>query len=248
MNTLVRVVLTFSAVLLPWVAAGQTGTNTMTPEEEKRAALRLPDLDRSDLEPGERKPLDFTEAERNPFGLLSVPPPEEEEEVKIEVETEEMKIRRILGNMRVVGVSGGPGSYRVVLGSMQLAMGDIVPRLFANQGEVLRVDNITDRQIVLSFVERNKQQDMPPRTIGLGIDLKPRVRSLLPGEVFATVIKFDEKGGQSMEPLKTKGVDAVVQAIKTNSLTEALTDHRRALLGESSIETNDEPSEPEKKD
>ncbi len=236
------------SVLLPVAGSAQNDTNAMTPEDEKRAALRLPDLDRSALEPGARKPLYVSEGARNPFGLLSVPPPEEEEEVKIEVETEEMKIRRILGNMRVVGVSGGPGSYRVVLGSMQLAMGDIVPRLFANQGEVLRVDDITDRQIVLSFVERNKQQDMPPRTIGLGIDLAPRVRSLLPGEVFTSVIKFDEKGGQSMEPLKTKGVDAVVQAIKTNNLTEALTDHRRALLGESSIRTPDEPSEPEKKD
>jgi hypothetical protein len=236
------------SVLLPVTGSAQNNTNAMTPEDEKRAALRLPDLDRSALEPGARKPLYVREGARNPFGLLSVPPPEEEEEVKIEIETEEMKIRRILGNMRVVGVSGGPGSYRVVLGSMQLAMGDIVPRLFANQGEVLRVDDITDRQIVLSFVERNKQQDMPPRTIGLGIDLAPRVRSLLPGEVFTSVIKFDEKGAQSMEPLKTKGVDAVVQAIKTNNLTEALTDHRRALLGESSIRTPDEPSEPEKKD
>jgi len=235
-------------VLPPVTGAAQTNTNAMTPEEEKRAALRLPDLDRSALEPGARKPLFVPEGARNPFGLLSVPPPEEEEEVKIEVETEEMKIRRILGNMRVVGVSGEPGSYRVVLGSMQLSKGDPVPRLFANQGEVLRVDDITDRQVILSFVERNKQQDMPPRTIGLGIDLTPRVRSLLPGEVFTSVIQFDEKGAQSMEPLKTKGVEAVVRAIKTNNLTEALTDHRRALLGDSSIRTSDEPSDPEKKD
>lgn len=235
-------------VLLPFAAAAQTATNTMTPEEEKRAAMRLPDLDRTALEPGARKPLYVREGSRNPFGLLSVPPPEEEKEIKIEVETEEMKIRRILGNMRVVGVSGGPGSYRVALGSMLLAMGDIVPRLFANQGEVLRVDDITDRQIVLSFVERNKQQDMPPRTIGLGIDLSPRVRSLLPGEVFTSVIQFDEKGAQSMEPLKTKGVEAIVRAIKTNSLTEALTDHRRALLGDSAIPTPNESSGSDKRD
>lgn len=231
-----------------WPAVVFAQTNALTPEEEKRAALRLPDLDRSELEPGARRPVDVSEGERNPFGLLSVPPPEEEEEIKIEVETEEMKIRRILGNMRVVGISGEPGSYRVVLGSMQLAKGDIVPRLFANQGEVLRVDDITERQVVLSFVERDAQQAMPPRTIGLGIDLVPRVRSLLPGEVFTSVIQFDERGAQSMEPLKTKGVEAVVRAIKTNNLTEALTDHRRALLGDSSIPTPNEPSGPEKKD
>jgi hypothetical protein len=224
-------------------ALGQTPP--LTPEEEKRAALRMPDLDRSGLEPGMRKPIDVKPGERNPFGLLSVPPPEEKEEVKIEAETEEMKIRRILGNMRVVGVSGERGDYRVLVGSMKLAKGDMVPRLFATQVEMLRVDEINERQVLLSFVERKLpgQAELPPRTIGLAVDLTPRVRSLLPGEVFTSVIKFDAKGAQNMEPLKTESVELIIERFKDNDLTEALTDHRRYLLGETEPLTSHESAE-----
>lgn len=207
-------------------------TNALTPEQQKALDMRLPELNRAALEPEERVPERVEEGERNPFGMLSVPVQQEEEEVKIEVETEEMKIRRILGNMRIAGVSGQPGSYRVLLGSMQLARGDMVPRLFANQAEQLRVEDITDRQIVMAFIERGQQKDLPPRTIGLGIDLTPRVRSLLPGEVFTSVVPFDEKGGLALPPLKTASVEAIVEQVKTNNLTEGFTDHRRALLGE----------------
>jgi len=241
MIAVARPCLIIAALMVP--ALGQTQTNRLTPEQEKREALRMPDLDRSALEPSERKPTDVRQNERNPFGLLSVPPPEQEEELKIEVETEEMKIRRILGNMRVAGLAGAPGDYRVMIGSMKLAVGDTVPRLFANQGEVLRVDQISDRQIVLSFVERKQQQDLPPRTIGLGIDLTPRVRSLLPGEVFTNVVKFDEKGGQAMDPLKTDSVESIVRQVKSGGGTEALTDHRRAFLGETYPAPKNEPSE-----
>lgn len=218
------------AGLLVTAAAAQTGA--LSPEEEKRSDMRIPELDRSALEPDKRNPTAVSEGERNPFGLLSVPPPEEKEAPKIQVETEEMKIRRILGNMRVTGVSGDRGSRRVLLGSILLGKGDIVPRLFANQGEMLRVEDVTERQVVLSFIERKQQDDQPPRTIGLVVDLRPRVRSILPGEMFTNVVKFDEKGAQSMPPLRTEAVDAIVDQFKTNQLTEALTDHRRALLGE----------------
>jgi len=242
----VPVIAAVLALVATAVLHGQT--NKLTPEEEKRADMRLPDLDRSALEPEKRTPVDIKPDERNPFGLLSVPPPEEQEEtVKIEVETEEMKIRRILGNMRVVGMAGQPGSYRVMLGSMKLAKGDIVPRLFANQGEVLRVEDISERQVLLSFVERKQpqQMDLPPRMVGLGIDLAPRVRSLLPGEIFTSVVQFDAKGAPAMEPLRTDGVESILQQFKTNRLTESLTDHRRALLGESTVSPKNESAQPE---
>lgn len=230
-------------VLVAAAAVASAQDTNLTPEQQKALDMRMPELDRSALEPQKRAPVEVTGEERNPFGLLSVPP-QEEEEVKIEVETEEMKIRRILGNMRVAGLSGAPGSYRVVLGSMQLAEGDIVPRLFANQAERLRVEEITDRQVILTFVERRQQQDLPPRSIGLGIDLAPRVRSLLPGEVFTNVIPFDQKGAPAMEPLKTEAVESIVERIKTNQLTEALTDHRRAFLGEGFAPATNEPPQP----
>jgi len=218
-------------VLAPLFSRGQSGAPSA--EEEKRADMRIPELDRSALEPEKRAPTGVTEGERNPFGLLSVPPAEEEVDVQISIETEEMKIRRVLGNMRVTGLSGRPGSYRVLLGTTPLAKGDTVPRLFANQGEVLRVEEITERQLLLSFVERKSAGDTPPRTLALSIDLQPRVRSVLPGEFFTSVVPFDEKGAQSLEPLKTETVETMVKQFKTNGLTESVTDHRRALLGES---------------
>jgi hypothetical protein len=238
--------LIFVALVLAFPVRGQDSlpTNALTPEQQKALDLRLPDLDRSALEPEKRAPVTVNEDERNPFGLLSVPAPEEEE-IKIEVETEEMKIRRVLGNMRVSGLSGQPGSYRILLGSMQLSEGDMVPRLFANQAEQLRVEDITDRQLVLAFVERRQQQDLPPRTIGLGIDLTPRVRSLLPGEIFTNVVTFDEKGAQSLEPIPTESVDIVLEQIKTNRLTEALTEHRRAFLGENFAPVTNEITLPD---
>lgn len=231
-------------VLAPVFARGQAAAPSA--EEEKRADMRIPELDRSALEPEKRTPTGVTEGERNPFGLLSVPPPEEEVDVKIEAETEEMKIRRVLGNMRVTGLSGEPGSYRVLLGTTSLAEGDTVPRLFANQGEVLRVEEITDRQVLLAFVERRAAADAPPRTLALSIDLQPRVRSVLPGEFFTTVVPFDEKGAQALEPLKTETVETMVKQFKTNNLTEAVTDHRRALLGESyGTGSNEQPKAPD---
>jgi hypothetical protein len=238
------------AMVLTWVptlsAQDTLPTNALTPEQQKALDMRLPELNRAALEPEERIPETVEEGERNPFGLLSVPAPEEAEEVTIKVETEEMKIRRILGNMRVAGVSGQPGSYRVLLGSMQLREGDTLPRLFANQAERLRVEEITDRRIVLAFIERSPQKDLPPRTIGLGVDLSPRVRSLLPGEVFTSIIPFDEKGAPALPPLATGSVDAIVEQIKTNNLTEGFTDHRRALLGEAITPARDDPSPADK--
>lgn len=233
-------------VVCPLAVTAQT--NNLTPAEEKSADMRIPELDRSALEPEKRTPIEVPSGERNPFGLLAVPPPEEKEAVKIQIETEEMKIRRILGNMRVTGTSGDGGEHRVLLGSMLLAKGEIVPRLFQNQGEVLRVDDITDRAVVLTFVERKQQSDQPPRTIALGIDLEPRVRSLLPGELFTSVVKFDEKGAQTTAPIKTEGVESILKQFETNHLTEALIDHRRALLGDASYPAKYEPppKEPSK--
>lgn len=234
--------------LVSAVAKGQVEELPMTPEEEKRADMRLPELDRTALEPDKRLPVDVREGERNPFGLLSAPPPEEEETVQVEAETEEMKIRRILGNMRVTGRIGSPGSYQLQLGMMQLEEGDTLPRLFANQGEDLRVEKITERQIILNFVERRRlgEEALPPRSVGLGYDLSPRVRSMLPGEVFTQIISFDAKGAQSMKPLATEEIDDFIEQVGEQQLTEALTDHRRAFLGERTRRVGTEQAADEK--
>lgn len=202
----------------------------LTPEQEKARDMRLPDLDRSALEPEKRTPTEVTEEDRNPFGLLAVPQ-EEEETIQVQVETEEMKIRRVLGNMRISGVSGSEGAYSVLLGSMVLTKGEMMPRLFYNQAEQLRVADVTGNKVVLAFIEGKTHQDLPPRTIELSFDMAPRVRSLMPGEVFTNAVKFDEKGAVAMPPLETGSARSILDGHNATG-AEALIERRRNMLGE----------------
>lgn len=214
----------------------------LTPAQQKAADLRLPELDRTALLPEMRSPSDVSDGERNPFGNVSLPPPEEEapEAEPVQAETEEMKIRRILGNMRVTGVSGTPGAYTVLLGSLQLRQGEELPRLFSDQAEVLRVSSVTEQDVVLTFAE--KDPNVPPRTIGLGIDLKPRVRSLLHGDLFSKIVAFDKRGAPDLKPLESPAVKQLLEAIEEQDL-ESLIDRRRELMGEASHPPRE--SEPE---
>lgn len=211
----------------------------LTPAEQKAADMRIPELDRSAMEPEKREPAKVMEGERNPFGLVSLPPEEVEEVEAIASETEEMRIRRILANMRISGVSGSAGSYRVVLGSMHLKEGEIVPKLFADQGEVLRVQSIGEREIVLAFEE--KAPGLPARTIGLGYDLTPRPQSLLSGELFKKLVPFTPKGAPDLKPLEVPAVKAIAEGAEKSGL-QGLTERSHELMGEASPRSSDEPA------
>lgn len=212
----------------------------MTPAEQKAADMRMPELDRSALEPERREPAVVREGERNPFGLVSVPTEEPGAAAPPQTETEENRLRRILGSMRVSGVSGTPGAYRIVLGSMQLKEGERLPKLFADQAEVLRVSRITEREITISFEETDPE--LPPRTIGLGYDLRPRPQSLLPGELFGRLVPFGPGGTPDLEPLEVPAVKAITEGTEAGRL-QALTERSFELMGESNFRTRDEPAE-----
>jgi len=212
----------------------------LTPAEQKAADMRMPDLDRSALEPEMREPERVLEGERNPFGLVSLPPTEVQETEIVRAETEEMRLRRILGNMRVSGASGTPGAYRVLLGSMQLNEGQQLPKLFADQAERLRVTKITDREIILSFEE--KDTSLPPRTIGLGYNLRPRPQSLLPGEIFGKLVPFTPKGAPDLKPLEVPAVKAIAEGAEAAGL-QGLTERAFELMGEPSFRREDEKTE-----
>jgi hypothetical protein len=216
----------------------------LTPAEQKAADMRIPELDRSAMEPERREPATVVEGERNPFGLVSLPPEEVEEVEQIASETEEMRIRRILANMRISGVSGSPGSYRVVLGSMQLKDGDTLPKLFVDQAEVLRVQSIGDREIILAFEE--KAPGLPARTIGLGYDLTPRPQSLLSGELFKKLVPFTPKGSPDLKPLEVPAVKAIAEGAEKSGL-QGLTERSHELMGEATPRSSDE-SAPKKSD
>jgi hypothetical protein len=216
----------------------------LTPAEQKAEDMRIPELDRSAMEPERREPATVVEGERNPFGLVSLPPEEVQEVEQIASETEEMRIRRILANMRISGVSGSPGSYRVVLGSMQLEQGETLPKLFVDQAEVLRVQSIGEREIILAFEE--KAPGLPARTIGLSYDLTPRPQSLLSGELFKKLVPFTPKGSPDLKPLEVPAVKAIAEGAEKSGL-QGLTERSHELMGEASPRSSDE-SAPKKSD
>lgn len=217
----------------------------LTPAEQKAADMRMPELDRTALQPEKREPETVREGERNPFGLIVLPKEEEEKVVEtVQTETEEMRIRRILANMRVSGLSGSKGSYRAILGPMSVKEGEILPKLFANQAEVLRVAKITDREVVLSFAE--KDPSLPPRTLALGFDLQPRPNALLAGEFFKKLVPFTAKGVPDLKPIEMPSVKAVIDGAEASDL-EGLVERSSELMGDPSYRSGYEQS-PDKED
>jgi len=219
-----------------------TPARELTPSEQKAADLRLPSLDRSALLPEMRTPTDVPTGERNPFGTVSLPPPEEKEEAPLEVETEEMKIRRVLGNMRVSGLSRGPRSYVIQIGPMMLSAGDPVPRLFADQAEVLHVESITDRSVIFSFKEADPS--FPPRTIGINFDLSPRVRTLLIGDFFSKTIPINRKGEANLKPWEIPAIKVLTESMGGDA-SNALIERHPELMGDATAAPKtDEPPVP----
>lgn len=222
------------AVLLMSSARAQQ----LTPEQQKAADMRMPKLDRSELQPEKRKPTEVTESERNPFGLIGVPgAPAGAAPTAAAPETEEQKLRRILRNMRISGVSGAPGSYRVLLGSMSVREGDILPRLFSDQAEILRVKSITEREIVLAFVE--KDDGRPPRTLGLGINIRPDVRSIMLGDTFTNLVSFDAQGMPNVDPMSSAGVESYLKGVEDQG-KQSIVDRSFKLMGDTAAKPPDE--------
>lgn len=227
------------ALIVPFVPCVHGQDREMTPAELKAADMRMPELDRSALEPEKREPAVVREGERNPFGLVA-PPVAEPGTAVLETETEENRLRRILGSMRVSGLSGSSGSYRVVLGAMQIKEGERLPKMFADQAEVLRVTSINDGEIKLTFEE--KDPSLPPRTIGIGYDLRPRPQSLLPGEVFGKLVPFGAGGVPSLEPLEVPAVTAISEGAEAGRL-QGLTERSFQMMGEPDFRSEDESTE-----
>lgn len=244
-STAVKITILAALCLIPLSCLSQAqekitpDRQELTPAQQKAADLRLPEVDRSELLPERRTPTDVPANERNPFGSIALPPPEEKEVTPIEMETEEMKLRRILGNLRVSGVSGSPDTgYTVLLGPLVLRAGTTLPRLFENQAEILRIESVTDHDAVFAFVE--KDTTLPPRTIGINFNLHPHVRSLLAGELLKNIASFDKKGGMDAKPLKMESAEAIAKALDKQNL-ESLVERRFEMMGEAipSPQTNE---------
>lgn len=188
--------------------------------------MAMPFLDRSSYTPESREPADVEETERNPFGQPPPPPKAEKAKVSEEEETVESKLRRALGAMRISGFGGVEGDYTVLLGPMSLREGDVLPKLFSEQKEVLRVQKIDmDKgELVLAFVEDNPK----PRTIGVSFDTEPRVNSMMVGEAVLKIAKSaqgdSEEGGDGGQKTTVGSVEEYIRAVESEGRAASLID------------------------
>lgn len=210
----------------------------LTPEEEKAADMRMPDLDRSGLLPELRQPEKVEDEERNPFGVAAKV---FEQFVGPAEVSEQQRLQQVLSNLRVSGVSVSGNSRRVLLGSLAVGEGDELPPLFAGQVEKLVVKSITDRGVVLRFVEN--QQSKSERTIGLSFNLSPRVDSLLVGEAFRKVVPLDEEGSVLLPALESDTAQAVLRNAENQSL-RGMVDRPTELLNSPAIPPANESPKP----
>jgi len=230
----VKTFLCFLLILsgLSWPSLAQ---EELTPEQQKARDMALPALDRSALKPSAREEAEILPGERNPFGLVSGAPASAG--AAPVAETEEQKLRRTLGSMRIGGLTGSPGSYRVLLGPMPLREGDLLPRMFSTQAELLTVQKITDKKVSLVFVEKDTNQ--PPRVIELAIDLKPRVNSMMAGEAFNKLVTFGADGEPSVPPLAVPGVQSFMEGAQASQL-QSLVDRPSDMMGDATPKKPDE--------
>jgi hypothetical protein len=188
----------------------------------------------SDMLPSGRTYSILRDGERNPFGQqITV----EQPTVVAETESEEARLRRIIGGVKVSGVSEQSGRRRVLLGSIGLGPGDNLPPLIRGQQEQLRVSAIEENRMVLAFVERDPS--IEPRVIIVPLGMEPRVNQFLFGEAFEKLanIGVERTGGERDLPMK--GVDDFIKGSNDANL-QNVTDRKYEMMGEVSDEKADQ--------
>lgn len=135
--------------------------------------------------PGEKVPTVLVLKERNPFTRHEV-----KTEITADKESEESRLRALLGAMPVTGLIRGGATPKVLLGSLILRPGHPIPSLLEDQTEHLVVGTISLKQVELLFVETDPHAE--PRRILIPIDLAPHVTVRLP-ETPATSAKPAQK-------------------------------------------------------
>jgi hypothetical protein len=200
----------------PFALYAQEAPRALTPEEEKAADMRMPELDRSGLLPELRKPIDVKPDERNPFAVATKA---FERLTGVVTDTGRDRIEKLLRAMRVSGVSGSSGSRRVLLGPFSLAEGQELPRLFADQVDRVKVKTIADKEVVLEFLDGDSSKSGSPLSLPIGLDSGPAsVRSLLVGEAFRKAVPMDEGGEVALPPRQSAGVQAVLEGAQAQDL------------------------------
>ena len=186
-----------------------------------------------EMTPSGRKFTEIKPSERNPF---SQKVEAQAEAVAMETESEEARLRRILSGLRVAGVSGSGTGKTVLLGTLILKQGKPVPNLLRNQAEVLKVSEISDESVKITFEDREAGAE--PRLIVIPLRNKPMVTQLLFGEAFEQM----GGGGSALPPLKSEQAQALIDDAKSVELIN-LTTRSVDLMGPIENEKVPEPSE-----
>jgi hypothetical protein len=143
--------------------------------------------------PDEKTPETIKDDENNPFEAVA------DEKLK-EGDTEENRVRDILLSMPAKGGGSGPSGMRVMLGSMRLEAGQMVPEVLPDQQVKLMVKAITAKQIEMVWVEK-KPTGLPPKPFVLDVDVSPRIRYLMPSGTGTT-------GGSGLGTIRMDGLSA----------------------------------------
>jgi len=178
------------------------------------------------LLPTGRTPAVLQPNARNPFGQAVTA----QEPATIEAtETEETRLRRIIGFIKVGGVSGTPDKLRVLLGSLILKSGDTMPPLIEEQKERLQVKGITKDAVELSFVETDPSID--PRLVRIPIMTPPRVAHMFYGEAVENLVSIAPKPAQkALASVPLKGVQDFIEDSKAIDLRN-VTDRKVEMMG-----------------
>lgn len=185
--------LAFGCLLLALLCAPVAAQEKAANEAPNEDLLKL---DYALIYPDEKAPEIVKVEEENPFVALTEIT---EEDVG---NSEENTIKDRLLAMKVVGFSKrAQGGYRVQLGDISLEEGKIVPNFLPDQSVHLRVNSITESEIELVWMEKQRS-GLPPRTLLVPIRIRPMVRQMLAGH----------RGSETAEPVFGLHQESVLKA------------------------------------
>jgi hypothetical protein len=161
--------------------------------------------------PGSFQPVALPPGTRNPFAQgIALGGSAEKEETS---ESEETRLKKIIKALKVAGVKKGGKTPELLLGPFILTGGTTLPQLIANQTETLVVSKITDTEVTLKFVEKDKSVNV--REIPVPYDLTPKVAEFFYGDLIETVAKTSKEGKSALDAkLKSGAVEAIEKNAK----------------------------------
>lgn len=120
--------------------------------------------------PEDKAPVVVAESERNPFGKKPV----KLETVEEDVEDEESKIRNVIEKLPISGVMQGRTGTKVLLGTLVVEEGRMLPPVIPRQQEKIKVMSVSAEKVELAFVEPSGETGL--RKVMITLDVRPKIQ------------------------------------------------------------------------